>query len=199
MTSKANRPHAVKVRTLRARLLWPRLALPPSLHPSLASPHILLLAALLLSGAAGYLLGASRAPAAVASVISPRPPVGAIGAAPRAVVTVPPGPVDPVTGIYIWAGRYGLSGDALAAVARCESQFDPAAVGDGGASVGIFQFRESSFEFLRQLHNSQPLSVAGDFEEVRDWTNPLAQAHMAAFGFANGYAGWWSCRWAGGW
>ena len=72
--------------------------------------------------------------------------------------------------------------DQLYEVAVCESNLRPDAVGDHGASVGIFQFQEL---WLPLGHR---LGYPGDWR-----TDPYASADVAAYLFAQGRADRWTC------
>jgi soluble lytic murein transglycosylase-like protein len=95
--------------------------------------------------------------------------------------TAPTAPEPPTTEevIAAAAARHGVNPQTLLAVARCESNLDPLAVGDLalGTSRGLFQIHRPS-------HPTIPDSLAFDPAWSADW---------AAAQFAAGNAGWWSC------
>lgn len=82
--------------------------------------------------------------------------------------------------IYERAEAHGVSGDYLAAVAWCESTYDPYAVGAAG-ELGLFQ-----------LH---PYGLLPSFYGL-GYTDPWdvwEQADYAAWAFSVGLASHWSC------
>lgn len=82
----------------------------------------------------------------------------------------------------IWsaAADYGVDGDLLMRVAACENDFLWWPVGPYG-ELGIFQFLPDTFYGIT--------GGAGDPQNVWD------AAYAAAWAFANGDAGWWTCYW----
>ncbi|MCZ7599982.1 MAG: transglycosylase SLT domain-containing protein [Gammaproteobacteria bacterium] len=91
----------------------------------------------------------------------------------RAVLVVAGWPVEP-------------HGAALA-VSWCESKWSPNAVGDGGASVGLFQTNVATW-----------FPYAGEDPEM--WADPLTNARVAwavmGYDRSRGYERWrqWSCK-----
>jgi soluble lytic murein transglycosylase-like protein len=78
--------------------------------------------------------------------------------------------------IYSAAARYGVSGNRLLQVAKCESGLNPNAVGAAG-EIGLFQFKPSTF-----------YAYGGkDIHSVKD------QANTAARMFAQGLSHHWTC------
>lgn len=79
-----------------------------------------------------------------------------------------------------------LHGAALA-VSWCESKWSPNAVGDGGASVGLFQ-----------LNGATWFPFAGEAPEM--WADPMVNARVAwatyNYDISRGYVPWkqWSCK-----
>lgn len=77
--------------------------------------------------------------------------------------------------------------DEAVAVVRCESNFRPGAVGDGGASVGLFQLNKATW-----------FPYAGEDAEM--WADPVTNARVAwatyNYDLARGYVPWkqWTCR-----
>ena len=81
------------------------------------------------------------------------------------------------------AARQGADPDQLLRVAWCESRYNPNAVNPSGAS-GLFQFMPATW-----AANSVRAGFAG--ANVFD---PAAAANVAAWMFARGSAGQWTCR-----
>lgn len=79
-----------------------------------------------------------------------------------------------------------LHGEALA-VSWCESRWSPGAVGDGGASVGLFQLNKATW-----------FPYAG--EDPAMWGDPVVNARVAwatyNYDIGRGYAPWkqWTCQ-----
>ena len=71
---------------------------------------------------------------------------------------------------------------AACVVAR-ESEFDPAAVGDDGRAVGLFQWHIGSWIHVRR---AMGLSI----EDRRD--NPVEATVTALWWIKQGYADWWT-------
>lgn len=78
-----------------------------------------------------------------------------------------------------WAPE--LWGEAKA-VAWCESRWSPGAIGDHGASVGLFQLNKATW-----------FKYAG--EDPEQWDNPVVNARvaMAAYRYSSGWAQW-TCK-----
>ena len=84
--------------------------------------------------------------------------------------------------------RHGVDPDVMVRVARCESgpTIDVNAIGDGGLALGPFQFHAESWMFL--------VRASGLPYTLREIGHVEAQAEVASWAFANGYASWWTCR-----
>lgn len=80
------------------------------------------------------------------------------------------------------ARRWGLDEARMLRVAWCESKYDPYAVGDGGRSVGVFQFQAA-------LWSETPQGRAG-----LDRRNAAANIEAAMWGWATGKRSHWSCQ-----
>lgn len=80
------------------------------------------------------------------------------------------------------AARYGLSAERMLRVARCESGFNAGAIGDSGASHGVFQFQ-------RALWSETPQGRAG-LNRLDAKANIEAAAHVMS---TKGY-GPWTCK-----
>lgn len=87
------------------------------------------------------------------------------------------------------AARHGVSGDWLAATVACESGFRPDAYNHRTGDCGLAQFNPATWDEFCGYRN---LSA--------DIWDGHANADMAAWGFANGYAHRWCCSgvWQGG-
>lgn len=84
------------------------------------------------------------------------------------------------------AAIHGANPDQLVRVARCESGLNPAAIGDHGAAAGVFQFHAATF-----MAN---VRYSGFPYDLGDRLDAAASANVAAFMFARGQAGQWSCK-----
>jgi soluble lytic murein transglycosylase-like protein len=82
--------------------------------------------------------------------------------------------------IYSAAAMYGQSGDDMLRVARCESGLNPGAVNGSSNASGLFQFLPSTWATT---------PYAG-----QDIFDPVANAEAAAWMWANGRRGEWSCQ-----
>jgi hypothetical protein len=82
--------------------------------------------------------------------------------------------------IYNAAAIYGQSGDDLLRVARCESGLNPGAVNGSSGASGLFQFMPGTWATT---------PYAG-----HDIFDPVANAEAAAWMWANGRRGEWSCQ-----
>ena len=71
----------------------------------------------------------------------------------------------------------------LLRVAFCESSYRPDAIGDHGASVGLFQIQRAFWSEV-----APRLGYVGDLRH-----DPVASSRVAAYAFANGRAGAWTC------
>ena len=82
-----------------------------------------------------------------------------------------------IDAIYYWSAYYGISADWMLRVARCESGFDPTAVGPNG-EIGVFQFMSGTFY---AYGGSNP------------W-DPWDNARVAASMFSQGLSWHWVCQ-----
>lgn len=83
-------------------------------------------------------------------------------------------------GLIRWhAARHGVDPDVMVAVAKCESNLNPQAVGDLslGTSRGLFQIHRPSHPDITDAQAFDP-----------DWSS-----EWAARQFAAGNARWWTC------
>jgi hypothetical protein len=83
--------------------------------------------------------------------------------------------------IHEQATAYGVSGEQLVAVARCESRLNAQAVGDRGQSIGLFQLHERGL---------RPVFFQWGYDDP--WSG-WQQAAFAARAFAAGLARHWTC------
>jgi hypothetical protein len=104
-------------------------------------------------------------------------------------VGVKPKPAPPATSeiaalIRAAAAKYGADPDQLLRVAYCESRYDPLAYNGILGASGLFQIIPGTWRA-----NSARAGYGG--ASVFD---PVANANVAAFMFANGQAGQWVCK-----
>jgi resuscitation-promoting factor RpfB len=89
--------------------------------------------------------------------------------------------------IYQAAHVYGLNGDYLVRVAKCESRLNPQIVSKNGLYYGLFQFDWPTWRWM-----SAQSGYAG-YSPL----DPEAAAQTAAWGFTHGQASHWPrCRYA---
>lgn len=81
--------------------------------------------------------------------------------------------LSPKEYISLYALKYGASEKELLSVAKCESSLVKSARGDGGKSIGIFQYKKNTFNQFSKLLGEQL-----DFYSYHD------QAKLTAFVFA---------------
>lgn len=86
------------------------------------------------------------------------------------------------------AVKYGINPDYLARVARCESGFNPNSINynyyaGGGHPSGVFQFIPSTWTRMSMQAGFAGASVFDAYSNV----------NVAAWAFANGRSGEWSC------
>lgn len=86
------------------------------------------------------------------------------------------------------AAYYHVNADHLVKTMKCESHGDAAAVGDHGRTYGLMQFHQDTFDWMKGL-----AIKAGEPFQTFAYKNPESQLKLAAWAFANGYAGHWSC------
>lgn len=82
-----------------------------------------------------------------------------------------------VDAIYAAAARYGVSGDYLVSVARCESNLNPYAVNPVTGDTGLFQFNPGTWHAWG----------GGDIWSVYE------QSDKAAWAFSQGLSYHWLC------
>lgn len=86
--------------------------------------------------------------------------------------------------IVKYATFYGTSEKELLAVAKCESGFNPKAIGDGGRAANIFQYHKPTFISFSKL-----------FGEQLDYHSYTDQARLTAFIWKHypQYKNHWTC------
>lgn len=79
--------------------------------------------------------------------------------------------------IFYYADKYNVDGLTMLKVAKCESGFNPLAIGDGGKSIGLFQIHLPSHpEIIKQ-----------------ETLNPIFSIEWTAKEFSKGNQWKWSC------
>jgi soluble lytic murein transglycosylase-like protein len=94
-----------------------------------------------------------------------------------------PAPIIPSTiqgQIAYYANIYGSNSQQLLAVAKCESNFNPVAVGDHGYAFSIYQFHRDTFTRFAMLYQSE---YGGT---LLQYSNPQDQIKLAAYMFSLG-------------
>lgn len=81
------------------------------------------------------------------------------------------------------AEAMGVDADFAACVVRHESEWDPAAIGDQGRAVGLFQWHRPSWRHVRR---AMGLSIEDRRHDARESTV------TALWAMNNGYADWWT-------
>jgi uncharacterized protein YabE (DUF348 family) len=102
----------------------------------------------------------------------------------RVGTRIPPASADIEAIIRDAAAAQGANADQLLRVAYCESRFNPGAYNSSSGASGLFQFMPATW-----AANSVRAGYAG----ASVW-DPVASANVAAYMFARGQAGQWSCR-----
>ena len=92
-------------------------------------------------------------------------------------------PAAVLTIIRAAAIEFGQDPDELVRVAFCESSHRPDAIGDAGASVGLFQF-----QVYRWNLNAPSLGYHDDLR-----LDPVASSRVAAYAFSTGQRSAWTC------
>ena len=82
------------------------------------------------------------------------------------------------------AAAQGADAEQLLRVAYCESRFNPGAYNASSGASGLFQFLPSTWAAN---------SVRAGFGGASVW-DPVASANVAAYMFAMGQSGQWSCK-----
>jgi len=96
----------------------------------------------------------------------------------------PPPPADIEAIIRAAAAKYGVDAETLLRVAYCESRYDPLAYNGVLGASGLFQIIPGTW---------RANSVAAGYGGASVW-DPVANANVAAFMFANHQAGQWACK-----
>lgn len=118
---------------------------------------------------------AAPAPPAPSASATPAPARRKAAPAPPAVPPADPGSIVGI--IQAAAARWGVSGDWMVSIARCESGLNPRAYNPRGPYIGLFQFLASTFR-------------ANGGTNIYD---PADQANVTAKMLAHGQAHQWSC------
>jgi soluble lytic murein transglycosylase-like protein len=98
---------------------------------------------------------------------------------PVAAPTSPPGSVEQI--IRAAAAEFGVSGDLMVRIARCESGLNPAAVNASSGALGLFQ----------HLPNLWGARAAGLGYGYESWSDPTANARVSAVLLRDGGPGHW--------
>ena len=109
------------------------------------------------------------------TVAAPQPPAPAPPPQPAA----PTGSVEAI--IRAAAAEFGVGGDLMVRIARCESGLNPAAVNASSGALGLFQ----------HLPRYWPGRAAGLGYSSADWSNPTANARVSAVLLRDGGPGHW--------
>jgi hypothetical protein len=96
----------------------------------------------------------------------------------------PPPPSDIEAIIRAAAAKYGVDPEQLLRVAYCESRYDPLAYNGVLGASGLFQIIPGTWSAN---------SVAAGYGGASVW-DPVANANVAAWMFANFQAGQWACK-----
>jgi hypothetical protein len=96
----------------------------------------------------------------------------------------PPPPADIEAIIRAAAAKYGVDPETLLRVAYCESRYDPLAYNGVLGASGLFQIIPGTW---------RANSAAAGYGGASVW-DPVANANVAAFMFANHQAGQWACK-----
>jgi hypothetical protein len=95
-----------------------------------------------------------------------------------------------LAGILIVASSIVSAADAVLVlrIMQCESGLRHDAIGDGGRSRGIAQFRKETFYEFAKLAKLRDKGLGEP-----DWMNPQQQAYLLNWGLDNGYGRRWAC------
>lgn len=80
-------------------------------------------------------------------------------------------------------GDFGVRSKIIEAVARCESDLNPRAVGDKGKAYGVMQFWKGTFNSFKESANMPDL-------EYKNWQDQIDLSYWA---FGNGLRSHWTC------
>jgi len=78
---------------------------------------------------------------------------------------------------------FGVEPERAACIVRLESQWDPMAIGDDGAAVGLWQWHLASWRHVRAR-------MGLSLEDRRH--DPVASTSVALWWIRQGYGHWWS-------
>jgi len=71
-------------------------------------------------------------------------------------IIVPPIPTDIPGKINYYADKYDVSSSTMTAVIKCESSFNPNAIGDGGTSFGLAQIHLPAHPLVTREQANDP-------------------------------------------
>ncbi len=112
----------------------------------------------------------------------PAPPTVPVPPAPPAAPA--PAPIGSIESIIRSAAtEFGVSGDLMVRIARCESTMNPLAVNPSSGALGLFQH-------LPQYWGARAAALGYGYA---DWSNPTANSRVSAVLMRDGGAGHWSC------
>lgn len=94
--------------------------------------------------------------------------------------------------IHAAAAEFGVDGDRMVRLARCESTLNTWAINGRSRASGLFQYLPSTWERARWRLVERGL--AEHPYEPWDVFNPIAAARITANVISEGGASWWECR-----
>lgn len=121
---------------------------------------------------------APAAPATAPPPVPPQPPAPVAPPAPPPVVA-PAGSVESI--VRAAAAEFGVSGDLMVRIARCESGLNPSAVNASSGALGLFQH-------LPSLWGARAAGLGYGYES---WSDPTANARVSAVLLRDGGPGHW--------
>lgn len=79
--------------------------------------------------------------------------------------------------------RHGVSAEKMLRVARCESNFNTKAIGDGGRAYGVYQYHSPTFNSFSNLYGV-----------TYDYRSPTDQIDLTGWAFSQGLDTHWTCK-----
>mgnify|MGYP006336711371 CR=1 FL=1 len=79
--------------------------------------------------------------------------------------------------------RHGVSAEKMLRVARCESNFNTQAIGDGGRAYGVYQYHGPTFQSFSNLYGV-----------TYDYRSPTDQIDLTGWAFSQGLDTHWTCK-----
>lgn len=79
--------------------------------------------------------------------------------------------------------RHGVSVEKMLRVARCESNLNTKAVGDGGRAYGVYQYHSPTFQSFSNLYGV-----------TYDYHSPTDQIDLTGWAFSQGLDTHWTCK-----